>query len=215
MKIKWLGHACFLITSDEGVRIITDPYEVGGGINYGKVDEAADVVTVSHQHGDHSNASAVRGKPVVVDVPGVRTVKGIDFKGIGSYHDEAKGGQRGENIIFCFTLDGMRVCHLGDLGHPLEGSTASEIGAVDILLVPVGGFFTIDAAVAAKVCEALGPRVIIPMHFKTAKCDYPIAGVDDFLRGKQNVRRLEESEAGFSKDRLPSAAEIVVLKHAL
>ncbi|MBL7120197.1 MAG: MBL fold metallo-hydrolase [Dehalococcoidia bacterium] len=215
MKIKWLGHASFLITSEDGLRVITDPYSVGDGINYGRIEETADIVTVSHKHGDHNNVASVKGKPEIVDTPGVRKVKGIDFKGIASYHDEAAGKQRGPNIILCFALDGMRICHLGDLGHQLEGSKTAEIGEVDILLVPVGGLFTIDAKVATTVCEALNPKVVIPMHYKTARCDYPIAGVDDFLKGRKNVRRLDASETEFKKDQLSSDTETVVLNHAL
>lgn len=215
MKIKWLGHASFLITSDSGVRVITDPYSRGGGIDYGPIQEAAEVVTVSHKHQDHNNVGAVKGKPIVVDAPGARNVNGIEFHGVPSYHDGAKGAQRGPNIIFCFTVDGVRVCHLGDLGHELEAAKVREIGAVDVLLVPVGGFYTIDCLQACGVCEVLKPKVVIPMHVKTAKCDYPIAGVEDFLRGRKNVNRVAASETEIRKDALPSEMETVVLQHAL
>lgn len=215
VKVRWLGHASFLITSEEGLRIITDPYSVGGGINYERIDETADIVTVSHKHGDHNGVSSVGGRPEIVDRPGIRTVAGAEFLGIATYHDEEKGKQRGPNTIFCFAVDGVRVCHLGDLGHQLEESTVAEIGAVDVLLVPVGGVFTIDASAATKVCESLRPRVIIPMHFKTPKCDYPIAGVEPFLKGKESVRQLNASEAVFEREKLPSVTEIVVVSHAL
>ncbi|MBM4462099.1 MAG: MBL fold metallo-hydrolase [Chloroflexi bacterium] len=215
MKIKWLGHASFLITSKEGLKVITDPYSVGGGIEYGRIAEAADIVMVSHDHGDHNNSAAVKGNPEVVNALGHKKVKGIDFRGIASYHDEAKGGQRGTNIIFCFSLDGIKVCHLGDLGHQLGAAQIAEIGAVDVLLVPVGGFFTIDARGAATVCDSLNPKVIIPMHYKTAKCAYPIAGVDAFLKGRKNVRKSEASETELEKDQLPPLMETVVLRHAL
>jgi len=215
MKIKWLGHASFLITSEDGLKIITDPYSVGGGIDYGRIEESADIVTVSHKHDDHDNAAAVKGKPEVVSTLGSRKAKGIDFKGIASYHDEAKGRQRGPNIIFCFTLDGMRICHLGDLGHQLDASQVAEILGVDILFTPVGGVYTIDAKGATKVCEKLNPKVVIPMHYKTAKCGYPLAGVEDFLKGRKNVRRPDASETEFKRDQLPSVTETVVLKHAL
>jgi L-ascorbate metabolism protein UlaG (beta-lactamase superfamily) len=215
MKIKWLGHASFLITSEKGVKIITDPYSIGGGIDYGRIEEVADIVTVSHKHGDHDNVAAVKGKPEVVSTVGSRRVKEIDFKGIASYHDEATGRQRGANIIFCFTLDGIMICHLGDLGHQLDASQMAEIGEVDILLLPVGGVYTIDAKGATKVCQKLNPKVVLPMHYKTAKCGYPIARVDDFLQGRKNVRHLNASETEFKKEQLPSATETVVLKHAL
>jgi L-ascorbate metabolism protein UlaG (beta-lactamase superfamily) len=215
MKIKWLGHASFLITSEKGLKIITDPYSVGGGINYNQIEESADIVVVSHKHGDHDNVAAVKGKPEVVSTSGKRSVKKVDFIGIPSYHDEAKGKQRGANIIFCFTVDGMRICHLGDLGHQPDASQIAEINMVDILFIPVGGHFTIDAKNASKVCEKLNPRVVIPMHYKTTKCEYMIAGVDDFLKGKRNVRQLDVAEVEFRKDQLPIKTEIVVLKHAL
>ncbi len=215
MKIKWLGHACFLITSRDGLRVITDPYAVGGGINYSPIKETADVVVVSHDHGDHSNVSTVQGKPEVVKGSGTRTARGIQFNGIASYHDASQGTQRGLNTVFCFAINNMKLCHLGDLGHALDPEQVNEIGAVDILFVPVGGFYTIDASVASRVCDQLKPKVVIPMHFKTPKCDYPIAGVDDFLGGKENVIRVGDSEADFERERLPAATEIVLLQPAL
>lgn len=215
MKIKWLGHASFLITSESGLKVITDPYSRGGGINYGPIREAADIVTVSHKHQDHDNVGAVKGKPVVVDAPGPRTVKGVELLGVPCYHDGAGGAERGTNIIFCFIIDGVRVCHLGDLGHELDAATVQEVGPVDVLLVPVGGFYTIDSRQAAAVVVALKPRVVIPMHVKSAGCDYPIAGVEEFLAGRSNVRRVDASEIEIRKDGLPAGTETVVLRHAL
>ena len=215
MKIKWLGHASFLITSRDGLRVITDPYTVGGGIDYSPIRETADVVVVSHDHSDHNNVSTVQGKPEVVKGSGKKTAKSIQFKGVGTSHDAAQGKQRGTNTVFCFTIDDMRLCHLGDLGHVLGPGQVTEIGAVDILFVPVGGFFTIDASVASQVCDQLKPKIVIPMHFKTAKCAYPLAGVEDFLKGKKNVRKAPGSEAEFEREKLPAATEIVVLQPAL
>jgi L-ascorbate metabolism protein UlaG (beta-lactamase superfamily) len=215
MKIKWLGHSCFLITSKEGTRVITDPYAVGGGINYSPIEETADVVVVSHGHGDHSNVSAVQGQPEVVRGDGIKTAKGIQFQGVATYHDDSQGKQRGPNTVFCFTLDGIKLCHLGDLGHVLDPQQVTEIDAVDILLVPVGGYFTIDASEASQVCNQLKPKVVIPMHFKTPKCVYPIAGVEDFIRGKKDVRSVAGSELDLEQEKLPAATEIVVLQPAL
>jgi len=215
MKVKWLGHSCFLITSKEGIRLITDPYAVGGGINYSPIKESADIVVVSHDHGDHNNVSAVRGKPEVIKGVGTKSAKGIQFKGVATYHDTSQGKQRGSNTVFCFTLDNIKLCHLGDLGHLLSSGQINEIGSVDILFVPVGGFYTIAAAEASQVCDQLKPKIIIPMHFKTPKCAYPIAEVEDFLKGKRNVRKLDSSEAEFELEKLPTTGEIVVLKPAL
>jgi L-ascorbate metabolism protein UlaG (beta-lactamase superfamily) len=215
MKIKWLGHACFLLTSSGGFRVITDPYAVGGGINYSPIRETADVVLVSHDHGDHNNVSALQGKPEVVKGSGTRTVRRIRFKGVATSHDTSQGSERGPNTAFCFTLDNLNLCHLGDLGHALSPVQVTEIGAVDILFIPVGGFFTIDAVVATLVCDQLKPRIAVPMHFKTPECAYPIASVDDFLKGKKDVRKIAGSEMELGRKDLPTDTEIVLLQPAL
>ncbi|MCK5433712.1 MAG: MBL fold metallo-hydrolase [Dehalococcoidales bacterium] len=215
MKIKYLGHASFVITSDTGIKIITDPYVTGGALGYGKIEESADIVVVSHDHFDHNNVAAVRGNPKLVRGAVTTEIKGIEFKGIPSYHDDAGGRQRGKNTIFCFEVDGIRVCHLGDLGHQLGAQQVAELGKVDILLIPVGGSVTIDAKVATEVCSKLAPRVIIPMHYKTDKCSLPIAGVDEFLRGKEGVKKLAASEVEFKQGELPAHTQITVLKSAL
>ena len=213
MKIKWLGHAAFLITSEAGTKIITDPYTPTEELSYGEIKESADIVTVSHGHSDHGNVASVQGNPRIVKA--TAEVKGVKFRGIPAHHDEAQGKKRGSNTVFCFEVDGIKLCHLGDLGHQLTDKQVAEIGKVDILLVPVGGFYTIDASVATRVCDQLKPRIIIPMHFKNDKCDYPITGVEEFLRGKKDIRRLEASEIEFKAGKLPANTQIIVLRPAL
>jgi len=215
MKIRWLGLASFLITSDSGIRIITDPYETGGGLSYGEIRESADIVTVSHEHFDHNNVAAVRGNPQILRKIGEADIEGVRFRGIASFHDNVGGKERGKNIMFCFEVDGVKVCHLGDLGHQLSDEQVSEIGPVDVLLLPVGGVFTINAEVATELCGRLKPKVIVPMHYRDGKCSFPIAGVDEFLRGKENVNCLDTSEIEIKSEELPSATQIVVLKSAL
>jgi L-ascorbate metabolism protein UlaG (beta-lactamase superfamily) len=217
MKVRWLGHACFLLTADDGTRIITDPYTPGAfGLEYKPPAETADVVTVSHEHEDHNNVAAVKGDPEVVRGPGVHKVKGIEFKGVGTSHDEASGAQRGSNIVFCFALDGVRVCHLGDLGHELPDKTVSDIGPVDVLFVPVGGNFTIDAATANRVVDSLRPKIAIPMHFQTEHArKFPVATVEGFQKLRRNVRAANASEVDIKKDQLPAETETLVLKPAL
>lgn len=213
MKIKWFGQASFLITSETGLRIITDPYAPSERIPYREIEESADIVTVSHGHGDHSNVAGVKGNPAVVKES--KEVKGIKFTAIQAYHDASGGGQRGSMTMFSFQVDGIRICHLGDLGHSLDNKLIAEIGEVDILLVPVGGNFTIDAKVATEVYEGLAAKIVIPMHYKNERTpNFPVAGVDDFIKGKSNVTKLEVSEVEFKAGVLPAAAQIVVLKPA-
>lgn len=213
MKVKYLAHAAFLITSGNGTRIITDPYETSEGLKHGAITETADIVTVSHEHGDHNNTAAVRGNPKVVR-EGVE-VNGIKIRAVSTAHDDKGGSQRGKNTFFCFEVDGINVCHAGDLGHGLSAEQAKAIGKVDVLIIPVGGFFTIDAKTATKVCDQLKPKVIIPMHFKTEKLDFPISGVDDFLKGKSSVTRSDKSEIELTAGQLPAEARIIVLKPSL
>ena len=215
MKIKYLGHASFLIISDSGTKLITDPYTAGGEFSYDEINESADIVTVSHGHFDHNNVAAVRGNPKVVKGAVTEEIKGIAINGIPSYHDEAGGKKRGGNTIFCFEVDGIRVCHLGDLGHLLSDKQVAEVGTVDILLIPVGGYYTIDARVATQVCNQLKPNVIIPMHWNY-KWSFPeIASVNEFLQGKKDVSRLDASEVEFKQGELPASTQIIVPKSAL
>lgn len=213
MKIEWLGHASFLITSQDGTRIITDPYGQFDGLNYEPISESADIALVTHQHGDHYGGK-VGGSPEEITGTGTTTVKGIEFKGIASHHDQSGGKERGDNVIFCFEIEGVKLCHLGDLGHPLSREQAAQIGQVDILFVPVGGFFTIDAREATEICDQINPAVIIPMHVRNKKCDFPIATVEDFLSGKENVEKVGGSEKTFDRASLPAETRIVVLEPA-
>ena len=215
MKIKWLGHASFLITSDNGVKIITDPYEPIMGMNYEPIDELADIVTVSHGHGDHNNVAAVQGNPLVITESSPVEMKGITFSGIDTYHDNSDGNERGSNVIYCFEVDGIKVCHLGDLGHMLSDDQVNAIGKVDVLMAPVGGNFTIDAGTADSVIEKLKPVVVIPMHFCNDRCpDFPVAGVESFTDGKPNVEVMDTSEIEYKAGELPGSTSIVVLKPA-
>ncbi len=213
MKIKYLAHAAFLITSENGTRIITDPYTYSPGMGCDAINETADIVTVSHEHGDHNNTAAVKGNPKIVRIS--TEFKGINFKAVSTSHDNTGGSQRGKNTILCFDVDNINLCHCGDLGHILTAEQVEAIGKVDILMIPVGGFFTIDAGIATQVCDLLKPKVVLPMHYKTGKSNFPIAGVDDFLKGKNNVIRSNDSEIELSVDKLPGATQIIVLKPSL
>jgi len=217
MKVKYYGHAAFLITSNQGKRIITDPYKPGafGAMSYGVIPDEADVVLVSHDHDDHNDSGGLPGNPEVVRSPGKQSAHGIEFNGIATFHDSSSGKERGDNIIFTFTLDGTTICHLGDLGHVLSQNEVEAIGAVDLLMIPVGGFYTIDSKEASQVAGQLNPSIIIPMHFKTGKCEFPITPVEEFTKGKANVKVMSSSEISLDKGGLPKETEIIVLQHAL
>ena len=216
MKIRWNGHASFTITAANGTVIVTDPYEpggFGGGIKYEPVRDKADIALVSHDHADHNWVKSLAGKPQVVK--GSAEAKGIKFFVLQVYHDENQGKERGQNVVFAFEVDGVRVCFAGDLGHQLGAEDLKRLGRIDLLLAPVGGFFTIDAAGAGKLVEAMKPKVMIPMHFKTEKCGFPIAPVDDFLKRMTAVKKLGVSEIEIKPDKLPAKGpEIWVLEHA-
>lgn len=215
MKVKWYGHSAFKLEV-QGLRIIIDPYESGayGGLSYGKIEDEADIVLTSHDHADHGYTKDIKGKFEVIKKEGERQIKGVNIKAIPSYHDSKKGKERGNNLIFVIEAEGLRIAHMGDLGHVLDEELAKKIGTVDVLFIPVGGFYTIDAKEADKVVEQIDPKIVIPMHYKTEKCNFPISSVDEFLKGK-DYERLEVSEWEVKKENLPQKRKIVVLKHAL
>ncbi len=218
MKIKWYGHSSFLITGDDGLKIITDPYEPGGydgAVGYGEIPDSADIVLCSHDHADHGYTQAVKGDFQVIDKAGTTSAKGIDFNGVEAYHDTEKGGQRGTVIIFKFVVDDVNICHLGDLGHEIDDETASKIGEVDLLLIPVGGMFTINAKAADRVIETINPKIVIPMHYKTDKCGFPLARIDEFIDRKRNISLMASDEIKITKETLPKRQMIMLLDHAL
>jgi L-ascorbate metabolism protein UlaG (beta-lactamase superfamily) len=217
MKIKFLGHATFLITTG-GKKIVTDPYEpggFGGAIGYGSLKESADFVTVSHDHADHNYVKMVPGKPRVISRAGEETHDGILFRALATHHDANGGAERGRNIVWVIESEGITVCHLGDLGHTLGPEDAVALGHINVLMVPVGGTFTIDAKGATDVVKRLRPNIAIPMHYLTPKVGFNLTPVDTFLAGKSRVKKIDGSEMDVAADGLPQPTEIVVLQPAL
>ncbi len=218
MKIKFYGHAAFNITTDTGVRIIIDPYQsgaFGGALSYGKITDEADIVLTSHEHDDHNYTKDIQGKFTHIKKAGASDVKGVRIKALPCFHDASNGKERGNNLIFVIEADGITLAHMGDLGHTVTKDVVKELGKIDVLLLPVGGFYTIDAREATKVMDDIGPLVTIPMHFKTAKCDFPIAKVEGFTQGKKRVRTVKAAEIEVKRETLPKTPEIVVLECAL
>ncbi len=214
MIITWLGQSCFKIqdkTGTDNVVIATDPFSKDYGLKVPNFE--AEIVTVSHlQHDDHNNVKALRGDPFVVNGPGEYDIKGVAINGITSYHDNKQGEERGVNTIYRIEMDDITITHLGDLGHELSAEQIEAVGGTDILLVPVGGTYTLDAKKAAKVVSQIEPRIVIPMHYKIDGLKMDIDGVDKFVK-EIGIKPTEEDKLKISKKDLPQEdMEVVILK---
>jgi L-ascorbate metabolism protein UlaG (beta-lactamase superfamily) len=222
-KLTWYGQSCFLLETAAGTRILIDPipksigYEIPAGLR-------VDAITISHEHFDHNNLAMVTNKPRLIrgltpDHKGWtrvdEKVKDVSIRTVGVYHDAKRGAERGLDTVFIFEVGGLRIAHLGDLGHILTDEQRTKIGAVDVLLIPVGGTFTIDARAATRVVEQLRPRLmVIPMHYKTdAVTIKELEPVDQFLEGKVAVRREAARTLPLSPLKPRTAAETVVLAY--
>ena len=194
MLISHIGHAEFLIETEKGVRIVTDPYD--GSCGYPLRQVRADVALVSHHHHDHDAVENVKGKPAVIDSAGTYTPEeSVRITAVKGFHDDAGGTKRGETLLFLIEADGLRIVHLGDLGCLLNAEQAAALKNPDILMVPVGGFYTIDADQAAKTAETLGARIILPMHYKTVyNKSWPIDGPEPFLKQYAGADTAAEAE---------------------
>lgn len=214
MLLTWLGHSCFKLqdkVGPDGVTLVTDPYDKEIGFKVPNFE--ADIVTVSHDHHDHNNVSALRGTPYLISSAGEYDVKGVVVQGVESYHDEKTGKDRGLNIIYRIEIDDISVSHLGDLGHQLEDKQLEVLVGTDILLIPVGGKFTIDAKKAVEVIAQVEPRIVIPMHYALPGLTVKdLDGVDKFIK-ELGLKPSEEDKLKISKKDLPvEDMELVVMK---
>ncbi len=206
LRIRWHGHSCFEITNE--ITLVTDPPD-GKSIGISVPEVAGDVILVSHDHYDHNSVKTVEkeGSKVVTDGR-KRNISDIEIRGIDSFHDEVEGAKRGKNIMYKFTMDEIKFCHLGDLGHELDGETVGKIGDVDILFVPIGGTFTVDDKQAWKVINLIKPKIVVPMHYKIGGLLLPITGIDPFLeKNKFKVLRVG-SEIDIEQEDLPEDLEV-------
>lgn len=216
MQIIWRGQSCFQITSQIGknnlVNIVIDPFDEAIGLRIPKLE--ADILLVSHNHYDHNNIKAVEGDPFLVDGPGEYEVKGIFIQGIDSYHDSSFGKERGLNTIYIIETEEMKICHLGDLGQKeLTDEQIEKIIEVDILMIPVGGIFTISAKEAMKIISQIEPKIVIPMHYCLPKLKVKLEDLDKFLKA-MGIKKIEPllKLSIKKKDVLTEEAKIIVLK---
>jgi L-ascorbate metabolism protein UlaG (beta-lactamase superfamily) len=202
-KISWAGQSCFQISvsnsKEHSADIVIDPFDESLGLKVPNF--SADIVFVTHDHKDHNNIKALKNSrtseegPFVINSPGEYEVKGVFVKGIESFHDEQEGKERGKNTIYVFEAEGIKFCHLGDLGQKqLTDEQLEKIDSVDILMIPVGGTYTIDSVSAQKIISQIEPLVVIPMHYFLPKLKTKLDGVDKFLKtmGKNSIAPIDK-----------------------
>ncbi|MBI4999883.1 MBL fold metallo-hydrolase [Candidatus Gottesmanbacteria bacterium] len=214
MEITHLGHASFKIRGKQA-SLVTDPFSPQmTGLKFPKIE--ADIVTVSHNHEDHNAISNVKSQmsngPLVISGPGEYEVQGVKILGVSTFHDSSAGSERGQNTVYQIKIDGLTLIHLGDLGHKLETKEIEALNGVDILMVPVGGVYTLDGKGATQVVGQLEPRIVIPMHYQVAGLKFELEAVDKFLKelGKEGIN--PQPKLVITKDKLPEELEVIVLE---
>ena len=214
-KIYWAGQSCFQISvstsKDHSADIVIDPYDEKIGMKLPNL--SADIVLVTHDHYDHNNIGGVKGAPFVISGPGEYEVKEVFINGISSFHDDVEGKERGQNTIYVFEAEDLKFCHLGDLGQKqLTDEQLEKIDSVDVLMIPVGGKYTIDSQAAQKIIGQIEPRIVIPMHYALPKNKAELDDVSKFLKtmGKPSITPIDKFVVKSST--LPKdGMEIVVL----
>lgn len=215
MQIQYYGHSCFKITTKPGGRateditFFFDPFGKELGIR--PPQGQADIVFVSHPHADHANVDAIKGEPIVINSPGEYAVKGINVVGIDSFHDAQEGTLRGRSTIYILEAEDLKICHLGDLGCDLIGKQLEEIDGVDILFIPIGGNNTIDAKKAAELVRKIEPKIIIPMHYKTAGSTADIDDESKFCNEMGNCPKEKTAKFNIKKKDLEEKKMEIVL----
>jgi len=206
LQIRWHGHACWEITNEK--TLVTDPHD-GRSIGIPAPTVKGDIILVSHDHYDHNSVKTVEksGSKLIKDGRR-RNINEIEIKGVDSFHDEAGGSKRGDNIMFKFIMGDITFCHLGDLGHDLDEDSVNKIGDVDVLFIPIGGNFTIDADKAWDVIKKITPKIVIPMHYKIGGLSLPIAGIDPFLERNKYKLLHVGNEIDIEKEDLPEEPEV-------
>ncbi len=212
MKIEYLGHSCFKLTESTGTSIVCDPYLEEVGFHMPAI--SADAVTVSHGHYDHNAIEKVGGNPKIIDKESSIDLSGVEINSVKSFHDGNRGKKRGENIIFKFRMDGIDVCHLGDLGEDCSSDLIETVLPVNVLLIPVGGNYTLDAEMAKEYVDRIMPDIVIPMHYRTKDCKLDIDKVDEFLNlfDGECIEETEGNSVELSRSDLGGETKIIVLR---
>jgi L-ascorbate metabolism protein UlaG (beta-lactamase superfamily) len=215
MIIQYYGHSCFKLTTKpagrgkEDVNLFLDPFDKTIGLR--PPQGQADVVLVSHDHHDHNNVSALKGEPYVIDIPGEYSAKGINIIGIESFHDNKGGTERGGNTIYILETEDLHICHLGDLGSELSEKQLEKINGVDILMIPIGGNYTIDAKIAIDIIKKIEPKIVIPMHYKIKGSTAEVNDEKKFCSEMGNCPKEKVSKINIKKKDLEDKTTQVVL----
>ncbi len=208
-EIKWLGHGCFRVRAREAT-IVLDP--VGKSTGYSLPKQKADIVTISHQHPGHTALGQIQEGYFLIDGPGEYEVSEVFITGVRTFHDNQQGAVQGFNTAYILELEDMRICHLGDLGHPLTEGQLEGIQAIDILLIPVGGGNALNAQGAQEVIAQLDPRVVIPMHFRTASGDTGLETAEQFCKMMGLEQVAPQEKFTVKRSDLPETTTVIVLE---
>lgn len=216
MNIFWHGQSCFQILASrnrgEQISIVIDPFPEDIGLKLPKME--ADILLVTHEHPDHNNIKAVSGNPFLIEGPGEYDVKDVILEGIPSFHDSSQGRERGANVIYTIKTEDLKICHLGDFGQKeLTEEQVEKIGEIDVLMIPVGGIYTISAKESFKIMGQLKPKITIPMHYAIPKLKVKLDSLDKFLKTFGIKSLTPEKKLSIKKkDLSPEEAKIIVLK---
>lgn len=210
MDIFWLGHSCFRVKGKD-TSVLMDP--VGPDTGYPEAKTTADLVTMSHSHPGHSYLEGVSGECKVLSRPGEYEVKDVLAVGWRTFHDNTQGSERGQNTVFRLEIEGLVLCHFGDIGHVPSAAIMAEIGAVDVLFVPAGGHSTLPANEAAAFVRQIAPKIVIPMHYKTPVTRRQLETVDRFLKEMAASAVAPQARLTISRATLPVGTQVVLLSH--
>lgn len=209
MEIDWFGHACFRLRGRDGT-VVTDPYSKDIGLSFAR--PRGDIVTISHDHPGHSFAKGVKGDPKVIEGPGEYEIKDVFVTGVPTFHDKKGGKERGANTVYVFDMDGLTICHLGDLGHVPTQPQAEMFGNVNVLLIPVGGVSTIGASEAAEIVSMLEPQIVIPMHFQHPELTFKLDPVAKFFKEMGTKQPDQVAMLKVTKDSLSDETQVILLE---